>query len=174
MTTSAFDLPDRLHAKDDPALIAQDERHFAALAASLDRSVAELSERLAATSRETGGEGQEPMDRDLEVHRLSARLRTLQRYGIDLCLGRMIAADDPEPVYVGRLGLTDSDGRKLLLDWRSPAAEPFFAATHADPRGLLSRRRYRWTRGRVTDYWDEVVLAASSSRVTRPSTISRR
>ena len=156
MTTSAFDLPDRLRAKDDPALIAQDEQHFAVLAASLDRSVAELSERLAATSRETGGEGQESMDRDLEVHRLSARLRTLQRYGIDLCLGRMIAADDPEPVYVGRLGLNDSDGRKLLLDWRSPAAEPFFAATHADPRGLLSRRRYRWTRGRVSDYWDEV------------------
>ena len=156
MTTSAFDLPDRLRARDDPALIAQDEQHFAVLAASLDRSVAELSERLAATSRETGGEGQEPMDRDLEVHRLSARLRTLQRYGIDLCLGRMIAADDPEPVYVGRLGLNDSDGRKLLLDWRSPAAEPFFAATHADPRGLLSRRRYRWTRGRVSDYWDEV------------------
>ena len=22
--------------------------------------------------------------------------------------------------------------------------------------GLASRRRYRWTRGRITDYWDEV------------------
>jgi DNA helicase IV len=59
-------------------------------------------------------------------------------------------------VYVGRLGLTDSAGRRLLVDWRSPAAEPFFAATHASPMGLASRRRYRWTRGRVSDYWDEV------------------
>ena len=42
------------------------------------------------------------------------------------------------------------------MDWRSPAAEPFFAATHARPMGLASRRRYRWARGRVTDYWDEV------------------
>src|SRR5205085_6855180 len=56
----------------------------------------------------------------------------------------------------GRLGLTDSDGRRLLVDWRTPAAEPFFGATHGNPMGLASRRRYRWTRGRVSDYWDEV------------------
>jgi hypothetical protein len=43
-----------------------------------------------------------------------------------------------------------------LYDWRSPAAEPFFGATHANPMGLASRRRYRWSRGRITDYWDEV------------------
>ena len=96
------------------------------------------------------------MDRDLEVHRLTARLRALRRFGLDLCLGHMVGADDPEPVYVGRLGLTDAAGRRLLLDWRSPAAEPFFGATHANPMGLASRRRYRWTRGRISDYWDEV------------------
>ena len=68
----------------------------------------------------------------------------------------MVGADGPEPVYIGRLGLTDARGRRLLVDWRSPAAEPFFGATHANPMGLASRRRYRWTRGRITDYWDEV------------------
>jgi DNA helicase IV len=47
-------------------------------------------------------------------------------------------------------------GRRLLVDWRSPVAEPFFGATHGNPMGLASRRRYRWTRGRVSDYWDEV------------------
>src|SRR6476659_1834638 len=72
----------------------------------------------------------------------------------------MVGADDAEPVYVGRLGLTDSTGRRLLLDWRSPAAEPFFGATHANPMGLASRRRYRWTLGRITDYWDEVFTSA--------------
>ena len=96
------------------------------------------------------------MDRDLEIHRLTARLRALRRFGLDLCLGHIVSADDPEPVYVGRLGLTDSAGRRLLVDWRSPAAEPFFGATHANPMGLASRRRYRWTRGRISDYWDEV------------------
>jgi hypothetical protein len=155
-TTSAFDLPDRLAAKADPALIAGDEKHFAAIAESLEQSIAELSGRLDEELRAPGGIGQKALDRDQEVQRLSARLRVLRRFGLDLCLGRMVSAEDPEPTYVGRLGLTDSEGRRLLLDWRSPAAEPFFGATHANPMGLASRRRYRWTRGRVSDYWDEV------------------
>ena len=156
LSISAFDLPDHLAAKADPALIAVDETHFAAIAESLERSIAELSDRLDAERRAPARTGQAALDRDMEIHRLTSRLRTLRRFGLDLCLGRMVGADDPEPVYVGRLGLTDSAGRRLLVDWRSPAAEPFFGATHANPMGLASRRRYRWTRGRVSDYWDEV------------------
>lgn len=157
--TSAFDLPDRLSPKADPALIADDERHFAAVAESLRESIAELSDRLDAARKAPGGAGREAMDRDAEIHRLTGRLRTLRRFGLDLCLGRVVGADGSEPVYVGRLGLTDGAGRRLLIDWRSPAAEPFFAATHADPMGLASRRRYRWSGGRITDYWDEVFSA---------------
>ncbi len=174
LTTNVFDLPDHLSAKADPTLIATDEQHFATLAASLEQSIAELSDRLEAERAAPGGTGQAAMDRDLQVHRLTTRLRTLRRYGVDLCLGRMITADENGPVYVGRLGLTDTSDahdahdahdtsdasedtdRRLLIDWRSPAAEPFFGATHANPMGLASRRRYRWTRGRITDYWDEV------------------
>jgi DNA helicase IV len=156
VTTSVFDLPDRLAAKTDPALIAGDEQHFAAIAESLDLSIAELSDRLDAERRAPGGAGQAAMDRDMAIHRLTARLRVLRRFGVDLCLGHIVRADEPEPVYIGRIGLTDSSGRRLLVDWRSPAAEPFFGATHANPVGLTSRRRYRWTRGRITDYWDEV------------------
>ncbi|UWZ40354.1 AAA family ATPase [Dactylosporangium roseum] len=159
MTTSAFDLPDHLCAKADPKLIARDEQHFAAIAESLGQTIADLSGRLDTARKADGGIGQAAMDRDLEVHRLTARLRTLRRFGLDLCLGHIVSADDPEPVYIGRLGLTDSTGRRLLLDWRSPAAEPFFGATHANPMGLASRRRYRWTRGRIGDYWDEVFTA---------------
>jgi DNA helicase IV len=156
LTTSAFDLPDRLAAKADPALIAGDERHFAAIAESLAQSIAELSDRLDAELRAPGGIGQKALDRDLEIQRLTARLHVLRRFGLDLCLGRAVGTDNPEPVYIGRLGLRDSAGRRLLVDWRSPAAEPFFGATHANPMGLASRRRYRWTRGRISDYWDEV------------------
>ncbi|MEV5915342.1 RNA polymerase recycling motor ATPase HelR [Streptomyces chartreusis] len=156
LTTSAFALPERLSPKADPALVAADERHFAAIAECLEQSIADLSDRLAAARKEPGGTGREAMDRDNEIHRLSARLRTLRRFGLDLCLGHMVGADSPEPVYVGRLGLTDSAGRRLLVDWRSPAAEPFFGATHGNPMGLASRRRYRWTEGRISDYWDEV------------------
>ncbi|GAB7028950.1 RNA polymerase recycling motor ATPase HelR [Streptomyces sp. NPDC021749] len=156
LTTSVFDLPDHLSPKADPTLIAGDEQHFAAIAESLEQTIAELSGRLEAERKAPGGMGRQAMDRDAEIHRLTARLRALRRFGLDLCLGHMVGADGSEPVYVGRLGLTDSTGRRLLVDWRSPAAEPFFGATHANPMGLASRRRYRWTRGRISDYWDEV------------------
>jgi hypothetical protein len=156
LSVSAFDLPARLSPKADPTMIAGDEQHFAAIARTLEQSISDLSARLDAERKAPGGIGQEAMDRDMEVHRLAARLRTLRRYGLDLCLGHMVGADSAEPVYVGRLGLSDSGGRRLMVDWRSPAAEPFFGATHANPMGLTSRRRYRWTRGRISDYWDEV------------------
>ncbi|MEV0368728.1 RNA polymerase recycling motor ATPase HelR [Streptomyces sp. NPDC050636] len=158
-TTSAFNLPDHLSPKADPALIDGDEQHFAAISESLDQTIAELSDRLDAERKAPGGIGRAAMDRDAEIHRLTGRLRALRRFGLDLCLGRIVPKDNSEPVYIGRLGLTDSTGRRLLLDWRSPAAEPFFAATHANPMGLVSRRRYRWTRGRISDYWDEVFSA---------------
>ncbi|MCW2634539.1 MAG: superfamily and helicase [Blastococcus sp.] len=159
LPTSVFALPAHLAAKADPSLIADDEQHFAAVAESLRQSIADLTDRLEAERRAPGGIGQEALDRDLEIHRLTARLRTLRRFGLDLSLGRIVAANDPSPVYIGRLGLTDRTGRQLLLDWRLPGAEPFFGATHANPMGLTSRRRYRWTRGRITDYWEEVFTA---------------
>lgn len=154
----AFDLAGRHDAKADPALIAEDEQHFAAIAESLEEQISELNERLDDVRRRPGGHGQEAMDRDLEVHRIGGQLRMLRRFSLDLCLGRIVT-ESGSTIYIGRLGLTASDGQRLLVDWRSPAAEPFFAATHGDPRGLLSRRRYRWTNGRITDYWDEVFTA---------------
>ncbi|MDV7351614.1 RNA polymerase recycling motor ATPase HelR [Rhodococcus oxybenzonivorans] len=156
LTTTAFDLPEHLTAKADPALIAGDERHFAAIAESLEQSIADLSRRIDAERKAPRRLGQEAMERDMMVHELNAQRRALRRFGLDLCLGHIVSADNPEPVYVGRLGLMDSAGNQLLVDWRSPAAEPFFGATHANPLGLTRRRRYRWTRGRISDYWDEV------------------
>ena len=158
-----FALPPSLSAKADAAQIAPDERHFAEIAATIAYSISELEERLSDLRRATAGPGSEAVERDNEIRRLSTRLRTFQRYGVESCLGSIVPADGSEPQYIGRFGLTDASGRRLLVDWRSPAAEPFFGATHAHPLGLASRRRYRWTpaRGggfahsRVVDYWDE-------------------
>lgn len=156
---TAFALPEHLHAKHDPRLTAADDAHFARIAASIARDTTDVTDRLEQARRAQAGTGQEAMDRDLEVHRLTSRLHVLQRFGLDLCLGRMDPADGREPSYVGRVGLTDASGARLLVDWRSRAAEPFFGATHGDPMGLAGRRRFRWTDGRVTDFWDEVFTA---------------
>jgi hypothetical protein len=85
-TTSAFNLPDHLTAKADPALIGGDEQHFAAIGESLEQSIADLSDRLDAERKAPGGIGQEAMDRDMQVRRLTSRLRALRRFGLDLCL----------------------------------------------------------------------------------------
>ena len=67
LTTSAFDLPDHLAPKADPALIAGDEQHFAAIAESLAQSIADLSDRLdcraqGARRHRPGGAGPGPGD----------------------------------------------------------------------------------------------------------------
>ena len=154
---AVFALPEGLAAKAAPSLVEQDERHLALVAATLAVQVASISEQLDVLRKAPGGKGRGAMDRDLEIHRLSSRLRLLRRFGLDACLGRVVRAGDPTPTYIGRLALADANGDPLLVDWRAPAAEPFFAATLANPLGLSSRRRYRWSGGRIVDYWDEVL-----------------
>ena len=46
-------------------LIAADEKHFAAIAESLQQSIADLSDRLETERKAPGGIGQEAMDRDM-------------------------------------------------------------------------------------------------------------
>ncbi|MEW2460171.1 RNA polymerase recycling motor ATPase HelR [Microbacterium sp. NPDC047426] len=158
MPIDPFHLSPEKQAKTAPALIDADRRHLQRIAAELDGQRADVARRLDDVRRVRAGSGGAAVDRDLEIRRLSSRLRVLERFDIDVCLGRMTPADG-EPVYIGRTGLAASDGTRLLIDWRAPAAEPYFAATLEDPRGLISRRRYRWTDGRISDYWDEALTA---------------
>ncbi|HXP56066.1 MAG TPA: AAA family ATPase, partial [Streptosporangiaceae bacterium] len=70
LTAGPFDLPAHLAAKADPALIAGDERHFAAIAETLAGTIADLARRLETELRAPGGIGQQALDRDTEIHRL--------------------------------------------------------------------------------------------------------
>lgn len=155
MSPTVFNLPDSRTAKAGPGRIDADEAHLAAVATALDAEIAKARALLERTRLQPGGRGRAAMERDREIHRLSRQVARLERVGADICLGRMTPVDGA-PCYIGRIGLLDAQGDPLLIDWRTPAAEPFFAATHAAPSGLASRRRYRWAQGRVVDYWDEV------------------
>ncbi|MDF2560451.1 MAG: hypothetical protein K0R99_1897 [Microbacterium sp.] len=159
MPFDPFHLPANLSAKATPALLDTDRDHLGRIADTLEEQRAEVARRLAEARRQRAGFGDSAVDRDLEIRRLSGRLRILERFGIDICLGRMTPAQG-EPIYIGRTGLAAADGTRLLVDWRTPAAEPYFAATMEDPRDIVSRRRYRWTDGHISDYWDEALTAA--------------
>lgn len=159
-----FELPARLAAKASADLVGGDRIRFAEIAESLRLQRAASAERIDELRLSPAGYGQAGMERDQEIRRLSSRLRLLDRFGIDLCLGRMTPADGSEPLYIGRAGLSDEAGKRLLVDWRAPAAEPFFAATLENPMGLAARRRYRWTEGRVRDYWDEALTLGELGR----------
>lgn len=156
MATGPFDLIDGVTHKAVAELIAPDVQRFESIVDDLARTRSELSARLDGALARPVRVGAEAVERDQEVYHLTKRLRMMSRYDLDMCLGRMVGLDG-SVVYIGRLGLTDSHGEQVLVDWRSPAAEPFFSATRADPMGLSSRRRYRWSGGRVRDYWDEVL-----------------
>jgi DNA helicase IV len=95
-------------------------------------------------------------EQDAFVRLYTERLQALEAAEARLCFGRLDLADG-EHRYVGRLGLADDDQIPLLTDWRAPAAEPFYQATAADPRGVV-RRRHIVTSGReVTSLEDDVL-----------------
>lgn len=161
--SDVFALPPQLAAKAEASLIEHDEQQLARVTATISEQKRSLTAQLAELRRAPGRRGRGAMDRDLEIHRLSGRLGVLQRFGVDLCLGRIVGQDS-EVVYIGRIGISDHAGDPLIIDWRTPAAEPFFAATAAHPLGLLSRRRYRWRDGHIIDYWDESFTATETTQ----------
>jgi DNA helicase IV len=121
------------------------------------------SSRLAQALRETGGTPQARTERDVIVDSCTQRLAQLDAAENGLCFGRIDAASG-EPRYIGRLGIRDEDAdyRSLLLDWRAPAARPFYLATAVSPEGVR-RRRHIKTVGREVTRLDDEVLDVSGN-----------
>ncbi|WP_214414643.1 HelD family protein [Sphaerisporangium fuscum] len=93
-----------------------------------------------------GGTHQNRSERDSFAAMYSERLARLWAVENGLCFGRLDLAGE-KPLYIGRLGLSDDDQARLLIDWRAPVAQPFYRATPAAPMGV-TRRRHLQTRGR--------------------------
>jgi DNA helicase IV len=124
----------------------------------LDTLRARAAERVAQALRpgEEGGTRQARLERDALVTRYRDRLAQLWAAEGGLCFGRLDLADGTQR-YVGRLGLADDDREPLLVDWRAPAAQPFYRATPANPTGVIRRRHLR-TRGREVIAIEDDVL----------------
>jgi DNA helicase IV len=64
--------------------------------------------------------------------------------------------------YIGRLGLRDSAHESLVVDWRAPAAAPFYRATPADRMGVVRRRTIRSSGETVLDVEDDLLDPAAA------------
>ncbi|MDS1271301.1 AAA family ATPase [Lipingzhangella sp. LS1_29] len=130
------------------------DTHYARLDAARSETRAALDQIRA---RGANGSYANLMEREAGAEEQARSLARLNSVEDGLCFGRIDPTSrDADPLYIGRIGLRDADHEVLLVDWRAPAAQPFYAATPQAPRGL-ARRRHLHTRGRgVTGIDDEV------------------
>ncbi len=131
-----------------------------ALYARLDGERARAKDRYAEALRGDidKQDGSTLVSRDAHVRALGKEVSRLDVADGGLCFGQLESVEG-ERSYIGRIGLFDNenDYEPLLLDWRAPAARPFYVATAANPEGMTRRRQFH-TRGRqVLDFTDEVL-----------------
>ena len=149
--------------------VAEEQEHLDRLYARLDQLRARSSRALSDVRRSGAvGTPQNRSERDAMDAFYSGRLSSLNGAEYRLCFGRL----DLEPAetrHIGRIGLSDDHQEQLLVDWRAPAAQPFYQATAAHPMSVV-RRRHLSTHGRtVTGIEDEIFDLAAIDPTERES-----
>ncbi|WP_460066239.1 HelD family protein [Streptomyces sp. YKOK-I1] len=66
-------------------------------------------------------------------------------------------ADIAETLHIGRIGVLDSEYAPLVIDWRAPAAAPFYRSTPVDPGRVVRRRVIRSKGRRVLGVEDDLM-----------------
>ena len=121
------------------------------------------------------GTVQDDLERQAQFDLLSQQIRAIQAAETRLCFGR-IDLDSGESHHIGRIGLRDDAGERMLLDWRAPNAAGFYQATSLNPMGVDLRRRII-TRGRQVVHTEDEDLDdptrtrhdAAAAAVERPT-----
>ncbi|WP_226345396.1 HelD family protein [Agilicoccus flavus] len=105
-------------------------------------------------------------ERDALMFNASRRRHALDRQYEGLVFGRLdldhadgSTGEDREARYIGRLGVRDDEYEPLVIDWRAPAAAPFYRATPVEPLGVLRRRVLRCLGERVVGLEDDLMVA---------------
>jgi DNA helicase IV len=146
---------------------AREQAHVDELYGRLDELREQARGRLTEVRRRgASGTPQARSERDAFAALYEDRLAQLEAVEPGLCFGRLDMTGG-ERLHVGRIGLTDERHDTMLVDWRAPAAEPFYRATPADALGVIRRRHLR-TRGRaVLDVEDDVFDVAELTDADR-------
>jgi DNA helicase IV len=154
------------------------EREIAAEQAFVDRVYLQLEQSanaakaIAQEGHDRGKLGHEGglVERDAMVFQAAKRIAQLDAAHEGLVFGRLDLREslDPEPRYIGRIGLRNSERDSLLIDWRAPAAAVFYQATAAEPHDVVRRRVLRCTGATVVGVEDELLDPADPAAETLP------
>jgi DNA helicase IV len=118
-----------------------------------ERTQGQLKDVLAAGAV---GTMQNRSERDTFAEMYATRLARLWAVERGLAFGRLDHVDEGR-LYIGKLGLSDDEQERLLIDWRAPIAQPFYRATPAAPMGV-TRRRHLQTKERVVKAVEDDLL----------------
>lgn len=135
-----------------------EQRYVATLYTRLDAERARLRAGYSAALRSPidAQNGGTLVERDAAVRAQARELNRLNVADHGLCFGRLDSLSGQRS-YIGRIGVFDdeNDYEPLLLDWRAPAARPFYVSTAANPENMRRRRQFH-SRGRnVIEFTDE-------------------
>lgn len=101
-----------------------------------------------------GGTHQGKFQRDVFVQAALERLEHLEIGRTSLIFGR-IDNESEETFYIGRRAVSGPNKEAVVVDWRAPAAAPFYRATARDPQGLILRRHFATQGQRLLSIEDE-------------------
>jgi DNA helicase IV len=102
-------------------------------------------------------------ERDVFAFQAARRLAVLGAEQEGLVFGRLDRTDG-EVRYVGRIGVRDENYEPLVIDWRAPAAEPFYRATPSDPMDVIRRRVLQCRGERVVGIEDDLLDGENTDR----------
>ncbi|MEA5454457.1 AAA family ATPase [Sinomonas sp. JGH33] len=137
--------------------LAHERDYVRGLYRRLDELRDEKRGQLAAV-RKAGAIGsvQNISERDAFAAMYEDRLAQLDAVEDRLVFGRL-DLDDGEAQYIGRIGLSTDDLRRLMVDWRAPEASHFYQATAFDRQGVR-RRRHLILQGRDVKAIEDDIL----------------
>ncbi|GAA1108209.1 HelD family protein [Nocardiopsis metallicus] len=154
----------------EEAAIAVEQARVSVMYERLDTLRAQTEQRLIDAHLQERSGYAAIVERETRSYEHARRRAQLSSVEEGLCFGRIdisYGPDDTEARYVGRIGLRDTEHDTILVDWRAPAARPFYAATPSDPEGITRRRHLRVRSRRVFGLDDEVFDADGLSEGDR-------
>ena len=120
----------------------------------LDRTIEAFDWALAELRSRSAGSGIDEFANEALDQLRRERIRVYTEASGPLYFGRIDRVRGG-PTYIGRHMVVDRRNRLLAINWRAPAAEPFYAATTRDQRGITLRRRLDIEDDRLLGFVDE-------------------